>query len=65
MPASQAFNRTWWLKGDNLPKLLSQPPILKPFAGKAFLCVGAPDFLFSKVWFQGFLVVDVLLTMQS
>lgn len=51
MAASQAFNRAWWLKEDSLPTLLSQPPVHKPFAGKRFLCVGAPEFLFSKVWF--------------
>ncbi|KAF8511951.1 hypothetical protein BU17DRAFT_54303 [Hysterangium stoloniferum] len=54
LAASQGFDRAWWRDHDNLPKLLSHPPILKPFAGKAFLCIGSPDFLFPKKEFGTF-----------
>ncbi|KAF8587431.1 hypothetical protein K439DRAFT_825285 [Ramaria rubella] len=54
LAASQAFDRAWWRDVDNLPKLVSQPPVLKPFAGKAFLCIGVPEFLFSKKEFGTF-----------
>lgn len=60
LPASQAFARAWWKRDDDrLSKLLSDPPVLKPFEGKKFLCVGPAEFLFPDVSIVSFFSVSL------
>ncbi|KIJ41195.1 hypothetical protein M422DRAFT_172493 [Sphaerobolus stellatus SS14] len=48
-PACQYFNRSWWRSGNNVPNLLSNPPVEKPFKDKSFLCIGGSSSFFSDV----------------